>query len=93
MEEEILKILQNSIYYAKSDVSVKKPLVSIAKEIASNMEKFIFWLSLNSHIATSYSPMYYLYTGEGEDRHIDFTKEHHLIEIHKDWNDNIKDKL
>ena len=56
-----------------------------AQDITSHVFDFILWLSLNAQIATSYSPMYYLYTGVGEDRYIDFTKEHHIIEVYNTW--------
>jgi hypothetical protein len=88
MEEQILNILGSNTededidgFYTAEITNVNKA----AKEITSMVMEFILWLSLNAHIATSYSPMYYLYTGTGEDRHIDFTKEHHIDEVYKEW--------
>jgi hypothetical protein len=88
MEEQILNILESNTededvdgFYTAEVTDVDKA----AKEITSIVMEFILWLSLNAHIATSYSPMYYLYAGVGENRHIDFTKEHHIDEVYKEW--------
>jgi hypothetical protein len=88
MEEQILELLHENLLCPNRFMGQAES----AKEITSHVMEFILWLSLNSHIATSYSPMYYLYAGEGEDRHIDFTKEHHVNDVYQYWLTNIKDK-
>jgi hypothetical protein len=91
MEEQIINILVKHIIGCDDGFGglnrgvMDDSIEDVAKEIVSMATEFILWLSLNAHIATSYSPMYYLYVGTGEERHIDFTKEHHIDEVYKEW--------
>jgi hypothetical protein len=94
MEEYILQIINNKFYDYNHKIgkigSTGQFKMQTAREITSHVMEFILWLSLNAHIATSYSLMFYLYSGNGEDRHIDFTKEHHIDYIYNLWLENIK---